>query len=34
VVLSTCPDHPAGTPAEAGETLTLGPQALLVLRQR
>ena len=30
VVLSTCADHPIGTPVAAGEVLTLGPRTVVV----
>jgi hypothetical protein len=33
VVLSTCADHPAGTPVEAGDVLTFGARTVVVLRQ-
>jgi glycogen operon protein len=33
VVLSTCADHPTGTPVEAGDVLTLGARTVVVLRQ-
>ena len=33
VVVSTCPDHPAGTPVEGGDTLTLGGRTVVVLRE-
>ncbi len=33
VVLSTCVDHPIGTPVDAGDVLTFGPRTVVVLRQ-
>jgi glycogen debranching enzyme GlgX len=33
VVLSTCADHPVGTPVDAGDVLTFGPRTVVVLRQ-
>ena len=33
VVLSTCADHPIGTPVEAGDVLTFGARTVVVLRQ-
>jgi hypothetical protein len=33
VVLSTCADHPTGTPVEAGDVLTFGARTVVVLRQ-
>jgi glycogen operon protein len=33
VVLSTCPDHPAGTDVAAGESLTLDARTVVVVRQ-
>jgi len=32
VVLSTCADHPIGTPVDAGDVLTFGPRTVVVLR--
>jgi glycogen operon protein len=31
VVLSTCADHPTGTPIAAGDVLTFGPRTVVVL---
>ncbi len=31
VVLSTCADHPIGTPVEAGDVLTFGPRTVVVV---
>ncbi len=33
VVLSTCPDNPAGTEVHAGDTITVSARSLVLLRQ-
>jgi hypothetical protein len=32
-VLSTDPDHPAGSPVKVGDTLELAPRSVLVFRE-
>ena len=34
VVVSTCPDHPVGTPVGEGERLTLDGRTVVVIRDR